>query len=474
MFALRIEFLTGTYTATWKGEAEWPPHPARVYSSLIALAHELHPDNPDKYLDAIHQLSSLDAPSLFIPENGESVTSTGYTLQGADLGYRFPKPPSSVDLYKQVELSHNYTSGIQDAYYIIWDQSLPDKSIELLQELVEEVWYLGKQRSHVQMQIVDSEIPCPTLYPVARKTDIALRTGGKRYVKETLNQYAMQQQYMADNGVTEGEIRTPSISEMTYYASTPDSKALAHSGEWVTLSLDRRLIDAEAYSLIRAFRSTLLAQATRAESPYISGHDIASNLQIRYNHIAFIPLIHRGTIYGIGIWLPYVSGVDVTKEKHRLFSYLGNIINKRIPVYKDVLVEDAEGSSLKTLNPSLAYTKAHTRFETITPVLLPRAINGLIRRQGPSESSLEKVRSILAGDLAQQGIDCAFAFATDKARMHASPAKEYGPITYKERPHQQLPLLHMTIEFDQPISGLLSVGAGRYLGMGLLKGVAHA
>ena len=43
MLALEIEFLTGRYRATNFREryaVEWPPHPARVFSALVATHYE--------------------------------------------------------------------------------------------------------------------------------------------------------------------------------------------------------------------------------------------------------------------------------------------------------------------------------------------------------------------------------------------------------------------------------------------------
>src|SRR3954454_21793932 len=43
MLALEVEFLLGRYAATDfrdRERSEWPPHPARLFSALVAAAHE--------------------------------------------------------------------------------------------------------------------------------------------------------------------------------------------------------------------------------------------------------------------------------------------------------------------------------------------------------------------------------------------------------------------------------------------------
>jgi len=66
MLAIEVEFLTGGYAATAhndRGRAEWPPHPARFFSALVAALHDYNVvDKPER--DALLWLEAQDAPSL--------------------------------------------------------------------------------------------------------------------------------------------------------------------------------------------------------------------------------------------------------------------------------------------------------------------------------------------------------------------------------------------------------------------------
>lgn len=72
MLAIEIELLTGRYAATAhndRGRGEWPPHPARFYSALVAA---LHDDNTVDQAEraALLWLEQQDAPSLRVdPES---------------------------------------------------------------------------------------------------------------------------------------------------------------------------------------------------------------------------------------------------------------------------------------------------------------------------------------------------------------------------------------------------------------------
>lgn len=65
LFALRIEFLTGQYCAQAHDDRnwpEWPPHPARVFSALVAAWAQAWQDTAER--DALEWLERLPAPAI--------------------------------------------------------------------------------------------------------------------------------------------------------------------------------------------------------------------------------------------------------------------------------------------------------------------------------------------------------------------------------------------------------------------------
>lgn len=89
MYALRIEYLTGRCVATSyndRNRAEWPPHPARVFSALVASWADS--DSPDDERAALDWLAEQPPPSIvasdasrrhvvphFVPVNDTTVLS---------------------------------------------------------------------------------------------------------------------------------------------------------------------------------------------------------------------------------------------------------------------------------------------------------------------------------------------------------------------------------------------------------------
>lgn len=70
MFALQLELLAGRYVATAynnRNVAEWPPHPARLYSALVATWADVRdPDTArdDAHVKALQWLEQLPAPEI--------------------------------------------------------------------------------------------------------------------------------------------------------------------------------------------------------------------------------------------------------------------------------------------------------------------------------------------------------------------------------------------------------------------------
>jgi CRISPR-associated protein Csb2 len=73
MFVLEIEFLTGRYVSQQYDDrqtAEWPPHPARVFSALVAVHYEDPPSGEEVRgeREALEWLAGQPAPSIYASE----------------------------------------------------------------------------------------------------------------------------------------------------------------------------------------------------------------------------------------------------------------------------------------------------------------------------------------------------------------------------------------------------------------------
>ena len=99
MFAVEVNFLTGRFTAAAhhdRGRAEWPPHPARLFSALVATwADSDHPDPAERA--ALEWLEAQEPPAIsappadvrkavthFVPVNDAAVVSPSAYLKRSE------------------------------------------------------------------------------------------------------------------------------------------------------------------------------------------------------------------------------------------------------------------------------------------------------------------------------------------------------------------------------------------------------
>lgn len=103
MLVVDVEFLTGRYVATAHDDrrrAEWPPHPARFFSALVAALHDREPVDPvereallwlerqpppalDVEVDADEPVGRRDVHDVFVPVNDISVAGRAVELAKA-------------------------------------------------------------------------------------------------------------------------------------------------------------------------------------------------------------------------------------------------------------------------------------------------------------------------------------------------------------------------------------------------------
>ena len=91
-FAIEVHFLTGRYVATSHNDrrvGEWPPHPARLFSAMVAAWAEAEEPDPEER-SALEWLEGLESPAIaasdavprrtvshFVPVNDPSVVERG-------------------------------------------------------------------------------------------------------------------------------------------------------------------------------------------------------------------------------------------------------------------------------------------------------------------------------------------------------------------------------------------------------------
>ncbi|AHF93673.1 CRISPR-associated protein [Opitutaceae bacterium TAV5] len=171
MLALGIHYLTGYATATSVGsrdEAEWPPHPGRVFMALVAALYETkpHPGDTDSASlwqeehTALEWLEALEAPSLKVSEHFDKrAVVTSYVPVNDKLSLPANKQPRTFPKVRPHDPN----------VFLVWPDATPSNSHKnALQRLCGKVTRIGHSSSLVQMwRVPEGEEPAPDLHPVA-------------------------------------------------------------------------------------------------------------------------------------------------------------------------------------------------------------------------------------------------------------------------------------------------------------------
>ncbi len=188
MLSLAIRYLNGWAMAAADGakkeQAEWPPHPDRVFMALAAAWFETGEDPAEGA--ALRWLEAQPAPAIvasdfshrrvvtsYVPVN-DAVTSRKppaehdlTTLKGAGLDV-LPEFRSRQPRAFPVAIPHDPTVRL------VWDEPIPDEHRTPFEHLLSKVTHVGHSASLVQAWIDDGEIE-PTWVPTSGLAEHRLR-----------------------------------------------------------------------------------------------------------------------------------------------------------------------------------------------------------------------------------------------------------------------------------------------------------
>ena len=190
MLTIEVEYLTGCAVATdreRRSEPEWPPHPQRLFSALVAAYKECEFGAPERA--ALEWLECLTPPTLafsaapprdavpvYVPVNDASTPDSA----PKDIDNALKVLPD-----RRIRQERFFPTVVPDKslVHFTWtDAGVDDVSTHrpALERLAAEVGYLGHSMSLVRLGLVD-ESPSPALEPAPegdRSTHIHLRTVG--------------------------------------------------------------------------------------------------------------------------------------------------------------------------------------------------------------------------------------------------------------------------------------------------------
>ncbi len=481
MLAIKVEYLTGVCVATRhddpsRSAPEWPPHPDRLFSALVAAAGDMSAPALEIPGPAKRALQWLLEPA---PEGAGGApqvwASEAHDRLAPDV--HMPTNPHPDEIRKAVR-------GILPVYrkkaalpvpavipdepvaYFIWRDADPAGHLDELRQICERVTYLGRSRSLVRVAIADDPPP-PTHVPgVPARLELRVPDSGRLA-------------YLIEKYKRDGGKPAPCVPQPYRWAdSTPQTdRALPTVFDrcWVFRPQpgDPPLPAVSTLKVTQALRKALIAcieddQRSRHIDPnvpeIVHGHG-------KHPHCAYValPFVHPfqrhadGTIKGLAILLPRSVGTDTLLTVARgLVRLQQNGLG--IPKIGTWHVEEvpADDPPNATLDPRI-WNGASRVWATATPMAFghfPKPSKG-----GEAKVILDSLRMI--------GIDPERAVGIAVGRhspLHGAPPswcfKAPG-----NTPKPPLWLRHVTLRFDQPMRGPIVLGSMRYFGLGLMRPV---
>ena len=541
MLAIEVNFLTGRFVATAHNDresGEWPPHPARLYSALVATWAESGEDAVER--EALEWLEALPAPALvapdaiprkvvshFVPVNDTSIISgawyerrshslddlqnqfeTELEHSGGELTKRVERVRAKIDKLLDVDDQVTKTGttspdsaiallpdgrGKQERHFpsvtleepivtYVWSQAdLSDATKTALNGLLERVTRLGHSSSLVSCRLVDDP-PVPNY--VTGSGNLVLRCTGSGQLA-ALEQRFEQHQAVKPRSLPFTAVRYREAAEVPSDGESllrPDT-----AGDWIVFEFlvqSRRIPSFRVVEIASTMRAAVMAYAQDPIPEGLSGHQ-ARGAPSRLPHVAFLPLPYVGhehadsRIMGVAVSLP-----DSLDEQSRRAALRAIGLWEREKGADSLaltfggkgvlrLVRRTGPSDLATLRPG-SWDRASRRWATATPIALPTHPGPLAKGTAASRSK--------AWDRAEQAVRraCENVGLPEPVGVEVSlqpfvrgarPAADFPAFRQRSRDGTSVArrLIHAAIFFDDLVQGPLILGAGRFLGLGLMR-----
>ncbi|MFO0749474.1 MAG: type I-U CRISPR-associated protein Csb2 [Myxococcota bacterium] len=546
MLAIEVTFLTGRYVATSYNDrrrAEWPPHPARMFSALVAthFADEA-PDAAEG--DALRWLEALEAPQIadagaterevvtvFVPVNDGGVLKSfedaaaaldvarATKAKGVDKLEKKLRDAIKADLAEPATISkegpkeaaallpENRTrqprtfpsvTPNEPSVTYIWSTAEPTPAQrQAIDALLARLVRVGHSSSLVSARLVDAP-PAPTRVPA----DL-----GERYRVTRRGQLAALEDAFTRHRETEPRVM-PAAFQMYAPAASPRRQqpgvAVSIFGDdWLVLRrVEGPHLPASAGPAVaRGLRKVVLSLFGERPIPEtISGHD-ARGAPTTQDHLAIVPLPFvgharaDGALLGVALVLP--RGVD-DADRRELYRALArwegaarrepwnaDLAEGEVPLVPLHLgpagvwrLERVEGTARLVNLQAATWCQAATTWSSVAPVALDRNPGDLRARDpGKLAKAVAEANATVAAACRRIGLPEPSAVEILPAApwAGAEKAKHYLAVPASAKTPPRV-LTHVRVTFAEPVEGPVLIGAGRYLGLGLLRpeGGRHA
>ena len=436
---IEVNFLTGRFVATChndRRQPEWPPHPARLFSALVAAWADA--DEPDAAERAALEWLESQAPpdiaaseavprkavSHFVPVNDASVVSRNWyerransvsematqlhaelSASGGELTKRAAqverKLTKAKDVEGQVGLAGNTNPasavamlpeqrGKQGRFYpsvtpddprvrFLWDVPASDDVAEPLDRLLRRVTRLGHSSSLVSCRLIAN----------ASGATFEIREGGDNMRAVRRGQLAeLERQFSRHGGLKPralpyANVQYRSVAES---AQQPERARMpSTAGQWIVFELmpgSRSFPATRAVELATAMRAAVFHHAEDPIPEEISGH-LPDGGPSAVPHVAFLPLPYvgfehaDGRLLGLAVSVPDAVNAHARRAVYRAIGNWERAVGRSdlkltLGAQRVVRLCRQRGPAALVSLRPDAWSRASHRWVSATPIALPR------------------------------------------------------------------------------------------------------
>ena len=538
-FGIEVNFLTGRYVATChndRRQPEWPPHPARLFSTLVAVWADA--DSPDPAeRTALEWIESQEAPKIaasqcvtrtvashFVPVNDASIVSASLyqrkarQVAGLVSGLHAELSESGGEVTKQVKRAERKLvkarvvgnqvdrvgntpfrsamamlpehRGKQGRYFpsvtpeearvsFHWDARIPVDLVEPLDRLLQRVTRLGHSSSLVSCRLIAD---AANVTFEAGDHGVAVRTVRRGQLAELERQHKRHKGYKP-RSLPFTSVRYRSVAEVPSPAG-----ALAPNtvGEWIVFEFSpqsRFLSNTRLIEVASAMRGAIFHHADDPIPEELSGH-LADGRPTARPHVAFLPLPYvgfghsDGRLLGIAVLIPGTVGDAARRSLYRSIgrwekASSDGVLKLKLGRRGVLHLSRKLGvAALKSLRPSVWNRKSYL-WLSATPLALPRHPGrlgkGTVTKRAKAWALAEKA-VVLACKHVGLPEPVSVELSLGPYIAGARPVNHFPAFRQDDSSGQTIrrQLVHASVRFDAPVKGPLVLGAGRFLGLGLM------
>ena len=520
MLAFGIRYLNGFVAARATPddiEAEWPPHPGRVFMALAAAHFQTGADARERaallWLEAIEKGGEPAAPLIVASDAMHRQVVTQYVPVN-------DKPGPSEALLQSAPLTRErqprtFTRAwlTDDTVFLLWPDAEPDGDTRrVLEDLCAKVTRIGHSSSLVQMWMSDDgEVGEPSWTPDDDRAEIYLRIAvagtldhlEQRYNADAVGRFASLTAIADDpsekRAQSEAKARLkeefgerpparlrPSLSISRGYARPAPrdvdrpARGTAFSPHFIVRTLERkdgpyRHLDLSCtLALTQRWRDALLSHSNDLSASVrtiLSGHD-SDGAPLKDAHLAFVPLAFVGRehadghLLGMGLTLPDGLSREDRRGVQQAIDRVRELKLGRLGVWE--VKAPTASRPLRALRAQTwtAHPRGATVWSTVTPIVFDQHAKARDKAAYQAE---------VAGMIGQCCVRIGLPVPREaiptpvSAHLGTPPAHAFPRLQRKDgslRRHT-----HAILVFDEPACGLVILGAGRYRGYGVCRPV---